>query len=443
MHAAVDAEAGDEGTLVFLNMMSKAWSILESVAESQGRTTEDLTSEEVQQAVVEAYFLCTTAPKGHGGGGRGGSSAGAASWGISSSSTFSQKSNRAPGGSKSQGRGRGRGRGRGTKRGRSEGSGDEEENKEGDGKRRKRRPSPDHGLPWLCPFYLRDPVRYRGCLGYKLSRINDVRTHIERHHMRPPHCPICGCLFPDDPAGTARDAHIRGCQTRVDVDCPGATAEQWLEIGRSGANRANGRKRNTFHSDEDEWFNIWGILFPERARPLDPHARHPDGVQFTRDAHRMYLEQGYPAAIAHHTLGETAHPDTHALLRQMISYYNGVFIRFMEELEILAATGRSAPQNPILMPLPPLPTLAASSPDQYAGSNTGNPHVMAPQSLPLREPPAGPTVADAGPHTGPTPLQANPHASVGVNAGPEDVDVFNEPYLYPPGVPRNPRHAME
>ena len=149
----------------------------------------------------------------------------------------------------------------------------------------------------------------------------------------------------------------------------------------------------------------------------------------------MYQEQGYPAAIAHHTLGETAHPDTHALLRQMISYYNGVFIRFMEELEILAATGRSAPQNPILMPLPPLPTLAASSPDQYAGSNTGNPHVMAPQSLPLREPPAGPTVVDAGPHTGPTPLQANPHASVGVNAGPEDVDVFDEPYLYPPGVP--------
>ena len=68
-------EDEDENTEVLLCTMREAWSILASVAESQGCTVDALTGEEVQQAVIQAYYLCT-APSDPVDGG------------ISSSSTF-------------------------------------------------------------------------------------------------------------------------------------------------------------------------------------------------------------------------------------------------------------------------------------------------------------------------------------------------------------------
>jgi hypothetical protein len=224
------------------------------------------------------------------------------------------------------------------------------------------------------------------------------------------------------------------CQAQAEVDYnlvyPGATGDQWLEIKVKGAERANGKNRRTPHSDEDEWFTIWDILFPETPRPLNPHALHPGEVQFLLDATRIYQEQDYPAVIARHLLGETANPDTHAFVQQIFSVFNYGFIGFVERLA-------TAPRTPIPMQLPPIPmlplppmlplqpipmpsfpSLAAPSPDQYAGSNTGNPHVVPPQRLPLRGL-----------------LQASPHASIGVNAGAEDVDDEDGFYWLPPGVP--------
>jgi hypothetical protein len=403
---------------VSFNVMSQACSILALVVESQGL---DLTGEEVQQAVVEAYLLCTTVPRDHGdGGGTGGISSPS---NLAPAGSKSQGGNRGRGQSRGRGQGQGRGRGRGNKRGRSEDGGDEEEDE--DGKRRKQH--------WLCPFYLHDPVRHRRCLRLTLSRINDVRTHIERNHLKRPHCARCGLLFKDDPAGTALGAHVRECEELADFDYPGATPEQWLAIAASGVNRANGSRRFTFHNDEDEWFAIWDILFPlpGRARPEIPHALYTEAVQFTRDALGMFIEQGHLGAIADHTLPESSHPGYRAFLLGNMTYYYRIFIDYVEQLENLAPAGQSGPQPPIQMPTPPLPSLAARS-YNTAGSNTGNPYVVPSQSLPLRGsfgPPAGPTFADAGHAAGPAPLQANPHTSVDADADPGGVDVIDEEYL--------------
>jgi hypothetical protein len=183
-------------------------------------------------------------------------------------------------------------------------------------------------------------------------------------------------VFRGDPASTALHAHIRGCEVLADFDHPGATPEQWLAIRDSGANRANGRSRHTFHSDEDEWFTIWDILFPGRARPLTPHVQCSEEVQFMRDTLRMFVEQGQPDAIADYTLPESSSPEHRALLVQMIPFYFGIYIDWVE-LAVNAA-GQSGPQTRIQMPMRPIPS----------------------------------------PHAGPAPLQANQHESVELDAGP-------------------------
>jgi hypothetical protein len=214
----------------------------------------------------------------------------------------------------------------------------------------------------------------------------------------------------------------------------GATLEQWLAIKRSGANRANGSR-----SDEDEWFAIWDILFPGRAHPLTPHALYPEVVQFMQDAFRMFTEQGHLDAIADHTLPESSPPGTRALLLGNMTYYYEIYINWVGQLE--NAARQAGPLTQVQMPLLSLPSLPAPNPDDNynsAGSNTGNPHVVPPQSLPLRgslAPLGWPTFADAGPHADPAPLQANPHGSVDANAGPGGADVIDEDYLYLPRAP--------
>jgi hypothetical protein len=168
--------AGDEDTEVFLRtVFCEACSILAPVAEGQGRTVDDLTGEEVQQAVVKAYYQCTAGD-------------------ISSSPTFSQASNTAPAGSNNrQGQGQGLKRARSGERGDGDGDGDDSP-----GRGRKRQPSSASSqkrgpnLQWLCPFYLSDQEAHRQCLRFKLSRIVDVRIHILRKHLQQSHCPRCG-----------------------------------------------------------------------------------------------------------------------------------------------------------------------------------------------------------------------------------------------------------
>jgi len=462
-HTVVDAVAGDEDTEVFLRTMREAYSILTSVAESQGRTVNDLPGEQVQQAVVEAYYLCT-APRDHEDGSAHG---GAPTGGISSSSTVSQASNTAPAGSKNQGRGQKQG----LKRVRSEDSGD------GDGddspaSSRKRGPGPN--LPWLCPFYLSDQEAHRQCLRLKLTRIVDVRSHILRKHLQQSHCPSCGHPFPNDPTGTARSNHVLACRApRSAFHYPGATPEQWADIsagGRSRANsRAHGNRGRATHTDKDEWFNIWDILFPGTAHPPSPYVQYSEVVQIMLDASIIFLERGPAEEIVNNLLLEDTSPELQAQLRQNIELIINSFINFINHSEIdsrAASNSQSRspaqdapePQIPAYSPLSQPqrsrqpPSLAGSSLATYADSNPLNepgPAVAPLIDQPLLAPelpkyahsdqslfPASQdawppvTYTGTGPRRSLTAPQANQHESGDADAGQEDelADLTDEDY---------------
>ncbi|KAH8672257.1 hypothetical protein BGZ61DRAFT_459109 [Ilyonectria robusta] len=51
-------------------------------------------------------------------------------------------------------------------------------------------------LRFPCPFYKANPKRHRNCLlQHDLRRIEDVATHVVRHHRRPSYCPTCSRTF--------------------------------------------------------------------------------------------------------------------------------------------------------------------------------------------------------------------------------------------------------
>lgn len=109
-----------------------------------------------------------------------------------------------------------------------------------------------------CPFQRLDARKYHKCSKYLLRRIKDVKQHIYRCHKQPEYyCAICFHVF-----GTAleRDDHIRQarCTKRPVPAFHGISDEQ---------RRMLGRKVSSTLDMEEQWFEIWGVIFPGQKRP--------------------------------------------------------------------------------------------------------------------------------------------------------------------------------
>jgi hypothetical protein len=70
---------------------------------------------------------------------------------------------------------------------------DEDEPGPGGSKKRNRKPrSPGEFQRRLaCPFAKKDPPKYRECYKNRITRIQDVKTHLRRFHEPPIYCPCC------------------------------------------------------------------------------------------------------------------------------------------------------------------------------------------------------------------------------------------------------------
>ncbi|KAH6962427.1 hypothetical protein BKA56DRAFT_597717 [Ilyonectria sp. MPI-CAGE-AT-0026] len=69
-------------------------------------------------------------------------------------------------------------------------------------------------LPFPCPFYKANPKRHRKCLlQHDLRRIENVATHVVRHHSRPSYCPTCSQIF-DSVIECDRHMVARTCELR-------------------------------------------------------------------------------------------------------------------------------------------------------------------------------------------------------------------------------------
>lgn len=109
-----------------------------------------------------------------------------------------------------------------------------------------------------CPFLKLDGNRYHGCLKFELHRVKDVKQHISRKHMNPEfYCARCGRTFPDR---DKQDDHARGtiCPRKAKPIFEGISEEQKYKLRRSG---------NRGATPQQQWFEIWDILFPSEPRP--------------------------------------------------------------------------------------------------------------------------------------------------------------------------------
>jgi len=126
-----------------------------------------------------------------------------------------------------------------------------------------------------CPYAKYDPNRYsernsnpnekhyRGCASRHLTSIARVKQHLYRAHRRPDHhCSCCFSRFDDDKKLAEHNRQRPPCDV---ADCPfeeRMTVDQYKAVKRRdiGKNRV------------EAWFDIFKILFPGAATPLEPYA---------------------------------------------------------------------------------------------------------------------------------------------------------------------------
>lgn len=112
-----------------------------------------------------------------------------------------------------------------------------------------------------CPFCKWKPLTYRHCRTKILKEIARVKLHLWRCHQIPIHCAICSIEFSNT---RERDNHLRqqNCQLRDPRNWEGITEEQKERLKR---------RVNTKKTKEEQWFEMYTILFPGHPLPDSPY----------------------------------------------------------------------------------------------------------------------------------------------------------------------------
>ncbi|KAK3332627.1 hypothetical protein B0T19DRAFT_473480 [Cercophora scortea] len=155
------------------------------------------------------------------------------------------------------------------KRNRVEGAGDDDDPDEDDPPFKKPRANeptpaatPIASRLLACPFWKHDPAKHRGCFRIKLDKISRVKQHLARKHAPGLYCEFCLAVFADrDSHGHQAHVQARSCAYRA-CELPGMTHQQQRELSR---------KSNRHASEQDQWFAIWDVIFPDRSRPASAY----------------------------------------------------------------------------------------------------------------------------------------------------------------------------
>ncbi|KAI2627819.1 hypothetical protein GGR54DRAFT_434027 [Hypoxylon sp. NC1633] len=124
-----------------------------------------------------------------------------------------------------------------------------------------KRRAQDRRLLFACPYAKKDPVQYRDCYRYFLTRVRDVKQHLTRCHRKPIYCPICNETFEDE---DKKDSHIRarGCTERPSVIIEGISESQKRRLSQ---------KADPTMSESQQWFVVYDTLFSPHPRPKTPY----------------------------------------------------------------------------------------------------------------------------------------------------------------------------
>jgi hypothetical protein len=118
---------------------------------------------------------------------------------------------------------------------------------------------------FACPFYKHDSIRYMSCVRLRLTRIRDVKQHLNRRHRRPIHCETCGAIFR---CKIAREGHV------VAKNCVSPPGGFVMEAFTKEQSTALGRRVHRGLDGARQWFSIWEILFPNSPRPSSAYLKN-------------------------------------------------------------------------------------------------------------------------------------------------------------------------
>jgi hypothetical protein len=128
-------------------------------------------------------------------------------------------------------------------------------------KRRTPKPEKKRRLLLACPFSKKDPLRHRVCYRQTLTKISYVKQHLSRNHRTPIYCPVCMGVFENE---EDRDVHTRA------RSCEEHPVAHWEGVSEAQKEKLR-RKVPAKMSEEEQWFTIWGIIFPGLPRPQSPY----------------------------------------------------------------------------------------------------------------------------------------------------------------------------
>lgn len=111
-----------------------------------------------------------------------------------------------------------------------------------------------------CPYFKKDLHAYHVCISYQLKRIKDVRQHIIRKHSFPDfYCGSCNGTYQTANDFEGHQSYCRSTQrNNLGPNINAITGYQRCQLTTC----KNGRR-----SIEQQWYDIWDIIFPGEARP--------------------------------------------------------------------------------------------------------------------------------------------------------------------------------
>lgn len=141
-----------------------------------------------------------------------------------------------------------------------------------------------------CPFFLWDREKHLSCLHFQLRRVKDVKQHISRKHACAQSSQRGSGLTKDHKRGTtAFFCHKESGLTAE--SCHGSLSKD--QIQQLSQRTADGSKLE----EEDQWYKIWDILFPDsprNERPKTPYLQS-DVQEIITTVRQVWLNNGAAA----------------------------------------------------------------------------------------------------------------------------------------------------
>ncbi|CAH0057507.1 unnamed protein product [Clonostachys solani] len=119
---------------------------------------------------------------------------------------------------------------------------------------------------FACPFYRKDPFQHMDCVKYTLTRLSDVKQHLQRRHLD--HliirCPACNEAFN---SFAERDKHVNSS-----TSCPNSPSLEFTQFGLEQSPHFKLKTRSPRGAAPSEmYFDLWDTLFGKETRPLSPY----------------------------------------------------------------------------------------------------------------------------------------------------------------------------